>query len=314
MLRAETRVVLGDFPAAVLRGALGGALRTAACTTGAPACTGCPLLASCAYGLLFENVPLPGVLHSGFTDVPRPYVLHLTRPLPAVVSPGHRFAFDLVLVESAATTLPVLVRAVRRLETTGLGDDRERGQGRVRLQRVEVRHGPAPVTAWMPGRRLLPAVPAPVPLGATPCPDAADAALDLRFVSPLRLCIDGQTRLEPAFEDVVRALARRVQALAALHGRYDDALRERLYGWIDLTRGLDAVPRFRSVVRRRYSARQRQRVPLEGVVGTIRVGPGWQPLWPLLDAGRLLHVGKNATHGFGQYRLHVVPHHQPIAS
>lgn len=308
-LHAGSPVVLGAFPLGTVRGALGGSLRAVACTTGAPTCRGCPLLESCAYGLLFESAPLSPHLHGGFADAPRPYVLHLPRPLPERAAPGQGLAFEVVLIESAAATLPALVRAARRLEHTGLGDRRERGEGRVRLLRVEAYHGQAATPVWEARGRALALPPAPVPLGAAPRPEGAP--LELRFSTPLRLRASGETLAAPGLADVVRALARRVQALAALHGRLTDALRAELYACIDHARLLEAEGaaegRFRPAVRHRYSARQRQRVPLEGVLGTLHVRAGWEPLWPLLDAGRLLHVGKNATHGLGQYSLHVAP-------
>lgn len=304
-LRAEGRVVLGDVAAGMIRGALGGALRAQACTTGAPTCGGCPLTASCTYAALFEPAPAPH-LHAGFADAPRPYVLHLERPLPAVVRPGRTFAFDLVLVESASSALAALVGAVRRLEATGLGDARtvERGgrSGRIRLASVEALHGEAPEVVWRPGRRLPQPGPAPAWLGGAPCPAAE--ALRLTFTSPVRLKVGGRPCAAPSLVDLVRALARRVTAFARLHGRFDDALQQQLHAAIDLARGLDVhEARFTPAVRERYSARQGRRIPLEGVLGRLVVGAGWEPLWPLLDAGRLLHVGKNATHGLGAYRL-----------
>ena len=309
-LRAQTDVRLGAFAQATLRSALGGALRAATCSTGAPTCQGCAFVPSCPYGALFAPDTRPAALHAGFGDVPRSYVVHLARPLASEIAAPTDFSFDVVLVESAASALPALVGAVRRLEHTGLGDHREAGAGRVRLQRVESVHTPA--LLWTRSRGAVTLAPPALPLGLQP-PPPAGAPLDLHFDTPVRLLTGGQVQHAPTLETLVRALVRRVGALAAVHGRLDDALRARLDGYLDDARPLDARAQFVPAARSRYSARQGQRFNLDGALGTLRLAPGWDRLWPLLAAGETLHVGKNTTHGLGQYRLAPVHTHHPVA-
>lgn len=306
-LQAAAPIVLGGFPAGVLRGAIGGALRTASCTTGAPDCARCPLTASCAYGRLFESAPLPASLHTGFADPPRPYVMHLPAPLPETVSAGTVFAFELVFIENAAASLPALVRALHRLQQTGLGDARRGGSGRFRLLSVEAVHTPTPLPVWSAESRRFAVLPGPTQLGSTACPGTSADALRVRFVTPVRLRAGGQTEEAPTPASLVRGLTRRVQALAAVHGRLDTALQARLDAWRALAPTLAPVQaRFQPTTRARYSAPQRRRITFDGTLGMLTLAEGWQPFWPLLDAGRLLHVGKSATHGLGQYHLDTV--------
>jgi CRISPR/Cas system endoribonuclease Cas6 (RAMP superfamily) len=56
----------------------------------------------------------------------------------------------------------------------------------------------------------------------------------------------------------------------------------------------------------RYSARQRQRVPMGGWVGRVTYRGDLAPFWPWLHLGQWLHVGKHATFGLGQYRIQQV--------
>jgi hypothetical protein len=56
----------------------------------------------------------------------------------------------------------------------------------------------------------------------------------------------------------------------------------------------------------RYSARQRQRVPMGGWVGRVTYRGDFAPLWPWLRLGEWVHVGKHATFGLGQYRIETV--------
>jgi len=53
----------------------------------------------------------------------------------------------------------------------------------------------------------------------------------------------------------------------------------------------------------RYSNRQGQRVPMGGFTGRVTYRGALSPFWPLLHLGALVHVGKAATFGLGQYRI-----------
>ena len=315
-LRTPSRICLGAFPTAVLRSALGATLRQASCTTGTPTCNGCPVLASCAYGSLFEPKTAPSVLHSGFRDMPRPYVLHLPAPLPDFLPRGASFRFDLVLVESALLALPALVRGLRggggtkkgteRNEKGGMDLGKGRDRGRVELLRVEAVHPPSgPRTLWTHSAPRLQALPTSTQLGGTPVP--ACHALRLRLVAPLEIHEDGESCSAPGVEALVKALTRRVRALSAAHGRLTDVFDRDLLRAVDYARTLSAVDvRFRSTRPGRYSRKQGY-FRSDALLGALTLSPGWEPLWPLLDAGRLLHIGKKATHGLGQYVLDEIP-------
>lgn len=55
----------------------------------------------------------------------------------------------------------------------------------------------------------------------------------------------------------------------------------------------------------RYSARQKAAMDLSGLVGKVRYRGDLEEFLPLLAFGWLVHVGKNATFGLGQYRFSV---------
>jgi hypothetical protein len=55
---------------------------------------------------------------------------------------------------------------------------------------------------------------------------------------------------------------------------------------------------------RRWSGRQRQLVPMGGVLGTLALPlRGLEPFWPFLALGPWVHAGKGATMGLGAMRV-----------
>jgi len=59
----------------------------------------------------------------------------------------------------------------------------------------------------------------------------------------------------------------------------------------------------RLVAGQRWSSRQRQRVPLQGLLGHVRYTGALAPFAGLLQAAELLHVGKGTTCGQGRLRV-----------
>lgn len=60
--------------------------------------------------------------------------------------------------------------------------------------------------------------------------------------------------------------------------------------------------RFHAVTRKRYSNTQAEKITLTGIIGEIELAVSPEFL-PYLLAGELLHIGKNASMGFGKYEV-----------
>lgn len=310
--RALRPVALGTVPLATVRSALGASLRVIACETGMPTCAGCPLLEACAYAILFEAPPRPDTLHAGFENGPRPYILHADPALKPEYAQGETFAVEVRLLEQARLTLPSLVRAADRMARKGVGDHRGAGQGQLSLTLVE--DARTSEILWMRGEAHLRAWPKMRPLEVPPIPHDPNVGLHLALETPMHLRRDNAEVTELTSEDLVRAAYRRVVSLSLLSGRLEHAQRAQ---FSEMVAHSKTVPVAESRVsyreESRYSRRQGKRFPLTGFVGELTLGPGWQPLWPLLYAGQYLHLGKHTTHGQGQYRLTPVPLPEPIS-
>lgn len=304
-LACTSEVRLGAVPGSTLRGALAGALRPLVCVTQMPTCNGCLLRSTCAYGFVFETArePAPGG-QTGFEDTPRPFVLHFPEPPRAAYEAGDAVRFDVVLLGKAPAYLPHLVYAVRSLEETGLGAGRRAGHGRFRLAAVEA-VGPEGNTPLLDEDVLCQPPPSQsleTLVGWKPTTTASRHELCLE--TPLRLMHGGQWVRDRAFElhHLVRVLARRLDLLARFHGAHAPAVDvEALVAASETVRLSERRLRWRR--QERYSHRQRQTMPMDGLLGRV-VCEGVPPeLVPVLAAGQLIHAGKGATMGMGQYAV-----------
>jgi hypothetical protein len=281
----------------LLRSALGFHLRRRECSTGAPRCEGCPRIRECWYSLAFESpaslFPDAGLHHTDLR-VAHPFYLASAPVWDRRLEPGAALPLLLTL---AGRPGPLLGRLIESLEEAGRSG---RWGGYFHIDRV--------VSPLNPAIRLHNAVrwreAAGVPWPHWPVPQRrAVAAVRLRFLSPLRLRIRGVVQRRPEFSSIVGALLRRLHVLAALYGR------ARLEGdWkrplIRQAANLTVVSQsWRYHREERWSGRQEQSIPIDGMLGEIAVAGDLSGLWPFLDVGQWLGVGATTGHGCGAYVL-----------
>jgi len=104
------------------------------------------------------------------------------------------------------------------------------------------------------------------------------------------------------FHVLVRALLRRVSSLAYFHcgARWETDYR----GWVERAQGVEAVDTHLSWMEwGRRSGRQKRRIEMGGVVGSVTYAGDLAPFRPLLALGMLVHVGKGAVFGNGWIRV-----------
>jgi hypothetical protein len=295
LLALERPMRLPPFAGSLFHGALGCALRRVACEDGAVECTGGAHAAGCAYGSLFEAGRADSV------PAPRPFVLSVDLPERSWLDAGCPFPLDLVLIGGGRSHLPEVVSAVAEMGRQGLGPRRVRAQ----LREVQDLGPAGHRTLALGGARPDPAG---VPRDWTTAhlPGLAGERVRLVTRSPLRLTADGGPVSRLDLPLLLRALFRRIGALARLHCGFEPSL--------DYGRLLDDAARVRLVEsdltwtdRRRYSARQRRRMALGGLTGTVSFAGEIAPFAPFLRLGEVLHVGKGTSFGLGRYRLEPDP-------
>jgi len=300
-----SEVQLKHFPGITLYGALKSLMRPVTCRRERSFCQNqCAFPTACVYGRLLQTVVQRDAGdQTGYTDAPRPFVLHFPDRVRSGYSRGERLCFDVVLLGEATGYLPHLVEALRGLERSGLGDRRREQQGRVRLTAVDVVEPEGTMRLLDgAGRSLRPAPPSRALEGLAFTPTSSATRLELRFVTPLRLMHDGRWVGTEAFElpHLVRALARRIEVLARFHGTHPPEIDpDALVEASEAVRLTERALRWEPL--ERHSALQEQKHPMDGLLGHVVCEGDLAPLRPLLAAGQLVHVGSKTTMGLGQY-------------
>jgi hypothetical protein len=308
-LEARDELILPDYWGSTLRGGFGHVFRRIACP--ARRDEPCPIPHQCPYHLIFETSPPPDspALRT-LDEIPRPFVI--APPPPGAASgafngrhpPGAELSFDLTLVGRAIHFFPYFVVTFRELGVDGLG----RGRGRFQLERIDAidplnGHGQP---AFLADDQLVRSVHTQVSLAS--CRERApelSGRLTLRFLTPTRIKHAGQYVERPEFHAVFRALLRRLSSLALFH--CDVRLDIDYRGLIAQAESIRLVEdRTRNISFERYSARQRQRMDLGGLVGEAVYEGDLTTFMPYLLFGQWTHVGKNATFGLGRYHLSTV--------
>ncbi len=210
--------------------------------------------------------------------------------------------FGLQLIGDGTTYLPYFVLAFQRLGQQGLG--RRRRQAVLAQVRAVETNGNEQTSLWgaenlrhdWRTRGLWHAQ-------ALPVLDEAGSSLTLHFHTPTRLKYQGRyVEDTPAFHVVFRTLLRRISSFSYFYAgqKWDIDYR----GWIERAQEVEVADAEVSWQDwERYSTRQRRRMNLGGIVGTVTYSGDLAPFLPVIQLGELIHVGKGTTFGNGRYEV-----------
>jgi hypothetical protein len=288
---------LQHYAGSSLRGAFGHALRQLACVTKAHTCTGCALLPSCPYPLIFSPHEIPRE-QAGFktlAQIPVPYIIE-PPPLGAKqLAEGTLLNFHMVLMGTALPQLALVILAWRRALLRGLGP----GDGKADLLTVEL------LTANATSIIYSDAAPTVLPHDTHLDVPVYESSQDvhLHLTTPLRIQKDKKVlgAREITAPVLLRNLIRRVSLLAQF--QFDQPLAFDVQQFNSLADSVSDDRRLAWQDWSRYSSRQQQRMELGGVTGHWLLREVPAPLLPFLYVGQWLHVGKETSFGLGSYQV-----------
>lgn len=292
-VRVDADASLPPFTGSAWRGLLGRQVQRLVCPfRKRPACRDCLIKGHCPYALLIEEEnALPGL-----SEAPRGYVLS-----PADGGAAGEIDLTLTLFGACARFLPVVAMAVMEGRRVGLGRDRTcyevagmtehlpRGEA-ASLALAPDQHvsasGPFPLRQWLDGR-VRPS-----------------ERIRLRFATPVRLRKKGRYLDRMDWPFYFESLARRLEALHCLFHEGQPMGKAR---WLEMKEGFRFDGNIRGDLHwrdlSRFSGRQRQKIPMGGLVGEAvmdkpsRVETAW---W---RAAELVHVGKGVVMGLGRVEI-----------
>jgi hypothetical protein len=307
VLEPTTPLRFSRFAGSTLRGGFGHAFKRAVCLWPPGDCSRCLLKATCAYPYVFETAPPPGSEKLRTVDqVPRPFVLEPpTDDAAPVYQPGQRLSFRLVLVGRGLDYLPYFLFTFSALGRTGLGP----GRGQFRVLEVHAEGPSSDAVVYREGGGILPVMGHRVTAAHLACPPGlpvptgGPTRLTVRFLTPARVISDGVIRAHLNFQDLVRALLRRLSSLCYFHCGSELTVDFKcLIEEAGAVRTADSELRWHG--QERFSGRQRRNIEMGGVVGAVTFeGSNLSRFLPLLAAGEWVHVGKGCVMGLGKYQV-----------
>lgn len=123
------------------------------------------------------------------------------------------------------------------------------------------------------------------------------------FITPLRMKYNRDLVVKPEFHIIIRNLLRRLSLLGYFHC---DGQRPQ-WNHVDIINHAEKITIESSALKwfdwERYSSRQDTRMKLGGLIGKITYYGNIEPFMPFIQAGEILHIGKNTSFGLGKYLI-----------
>ncbi|MBD3181139.1 CRISPR system precrRNA processing endoribonuclease RAMP protein Cas6 [Candidatus Poribacteria bacterium] len=298
-LQAEESGYLPSYKGSTLRGGFGYIFRSVVCSNNKSDCKECKSRKDCAYSYIFETSPTDiDEKFSGYSDIPRPFVIESDENRNRYFEVGNRLQFDLILIGKAIDYLPYFIFSFDELGSKGLGRDRTS----FILQEVcgfdfEKKQW-EPI--YYPEEKFLKAELPTVKAGQLAF--ESQNKLKLQFITPTRIKYRGKYICDLEFHVMMRNLLRRISLMMIFHGGiepdfdFNDLITKAKeidvsqwdLGWQDWNR---------------YSTRQKTRMKLGGFTGDVEYMGDISNFITFIALGELIHIGKNATFGLGKYKV-----------
>ena len=289
----------------IFRGGFGYILRGITCIGDTEQCAKrCGFPKECVYSKCFETpVPDDSPFLRGQPFAPHPFVLEPPRTGKRDYAPGDTFDCNLILIGEAMNLLPWMVFTFHEMGKRRIGLRGQRGV--CQLEKVEslaVQRDHPPQTIYTAETETLTDEGLILRLAdlMEDTPQAADA-IELEFLTPTSIKVNGQWTRNLTFEHLTRNLLRRIRFLSYFHCGED--LDVDAPGLIEAACAVRHQFHLRWVRRDRYSHRTEAAIPMDGFIGKVRFEGELGPFLPFIRLGEHLHIGHHTAFGYGQYRL-----------
>ena len=289
----------------VFRGRFGYILRQITCIETTGECEKrCQFPERCVYSKCFETpVPEDSTILRGQPFAPHPFILEPPRSGKLDYAPGDTFSCDLILIGEAINLLPWMVFTFDQIGKRRIGLHGKRGQCQLdKVESLPARGDHQTQTIYTAETEMLTDDGLILRLDdvLSAAPHAA-AAIELAFLTPTSIKVDGKWARELTFEHLIRNLLRRIRFLSYFHCGED--LDVDAPGVIKASTAVSHHLCLNWLRKDRYSYRAEKSVPMGGFIGKVRFAGELEPFLPFIYLGEYLHIGHYTAFGFGQYRI-----------
>ena len=232
---------------------------------------------------------------------PHPFVLEPPRTEKSDFAPGDTFTCNLTLIGEAINLLPWMVFTFDQIGKQRIGLRDKRGQCQLdKVESLSAHDSDQPQTIYTAETEML--TDDGLILRLDDVMQAAPHAtntIELEFLTPTSIKVDGKWTSALTFEHLIRNLLRRIRFLSYFHCGEDLDVDAR--GLIEASTAVTQNSRLRWLRKDRYSYRTEKSVPMGGFIGKARFIGELEPFLPFIYLGEYLHIGHHTAFGFGQY-------------
>jgi hypothetical protein len=309
LILSEDNINLPLYKGSAVRGGLINAFKRIVCALKKNTCDECLLKPTCVYAYLFEtSAQDDSVLHRVEEKIPHPYILEPPLEEKRQFSEREEISFSLVLFGKGIKYLPYFIYAVEEFGHIGIG----RGKGKFLLSRVESEKLSGKNTViYSSDNKILkpvkteelffPALDSNLKI-ENPYPVLKEK-ITVNFITPTRIVSKGHLSANLEFHQFMRSLLRRISAIYIFHCEGDTKAWD-FKGMIENAKRIETVENnLKWHDWERYSTRQKKRMKLGGIKGTITYSGDFTNFMPYIKAGEITHIGKNTSFGLGKYQI-----------
>ncbi len=292
--------ILPPYKGSTFRGVFGLALKKVVCALKRQECEECLLKKRCVYALVFET-PLAFEPPEGLrvSVAPHPFVIEPPTTDQTEFEAGEYIDSSLILFGDVNDNLPYFIYAFDQIGKIGLGRRINGRRAGFTLKSVSS-NGIAVYSdkdKKIRQRSFVDRLEIPVSTNH----EDTRFRIKVSLKTPLRLKYANKLKTDLPFHVLVRAMLRRISSLCICYAGGEPDLD---YKGL-LNRAADIAIEDNGLkwhAWERYSNRQKQRMPLGGMLGEIIYNGRLTEYLPLLDICSKVHVGKNTSFGLGKMK------------
>lgn len=292
--KTENRFKLSGLNGSLWHSVFGKALKEISCFSPGLMCADCMFLHSCDYSYLFAGVrPPQAELMTKYQTIPVPYVFRIEQVNDEIqFSSEQMLEVPLVLIGESVQRFAVILRAMHKAGLDGLGKQRKP------IQLVQVLQKTSRQIHVISGeggnKGILPCKEQPVP--------AVPQTVLFKLLTPYKPIGKGKP---PVSIDIGRFLMQIIRRISLLQYFYTDQRLNADFVYLKtLTENIVTAQDIVYIKSGRYSARHGEVIDTSGFIGEFEMSmAGREDLWPYMHLGQWLHLGKNASMGFGRYEV-----------